>query len=153
VVGMAMEDTIMLLRAGKIAVCSFALLSGIASYGSDSVDIQKAYKEVQQGTAVVIDVRDSVTIGSEVVNQAMWVRLPSTTNQLPEVFDRIATCLPREKKVYLYCYVGSFAGFFAEGLRSRGVNAVNAGGYDDWVFEGVPLNRVTLPAVNQTCPF
>jgi rhodanese-related sulfurtransferase len=129
------------------------LLNGFQAQAQSSVDVVQAFKELQIGEAVVIDIRDSVGIGSEIVAGASWVRLPATTNQLPDVFDKIARCIPPGQKVYLYCYVGSFAGLFADGLKSRGVNAFNAGGFNEWESQNIPLMKAHQLPINQVCPF
>ncbi len=130
------------------------LVGGFAhAHGSESLSLPEAIQEIHDGTSILIDVRDMARLNSDSIQGAQWIQLPKTTQDLPRVFDEVAQCLPRGVRVYLFCYVGNFAGFVADSLRSRGLDAVAAGGMHDWIGAGANLQRIYRPALNRECPY
>ena len=117
----------------------FCLFSPVFCWAK--TDISSIYQEVSNNRATLIDARQGSQSGETSVLGAYWVRWPQSTHELPMLFDQLASCL-KGKKVYVFCYVGSWAGFVTDQLNSRGIETVNTGGYSDWELAEVPMSQL-----------
>ena len=129
-------------------VILYYLLSPVLCWAQ--VDYTSIYKETLGDGAILIDARQGVQSGELSVNGSHWISWPQTTQELPQVFDHLSKCL-KGKKVYVFCYVGSWAGFVTDQLSSRGIEAVNTGGYSDWELAEVPMASLSNHNLQQQC--
>ncbi len=90
-------------------------------------DRQKAYQQVMNGEAVLLDVRaewERDEDGFEPKSIHMDYEL-FTEGKLPD--------LPKDTIIYLHCKSGGRSGIVAHVLKSHGFKHVsNLGGFDDW---------------------
>ena len=99
-----------------------------------SISVHELKAALDQGAAIVIDVREPVEYVDGHLPGARLVPLA----QVPTLVGN----LPTDAPVYLVCAVGARSGRAAEYLAQNGVDAVNVeGGTRDWVAAGYPLDR------------
>lgn len=99
-----------------------------------SISVHELKAALDQGAAIVIDVREPVEYVEGHLPGARLVPLA----QVPTLVGN----LPTDAPVYLVCAVGARSGRAAEYLAQNGVDAVNVeGGTRDWVAAGYPLDR------------
>lgn len=108
------------------------------------------YDQVSRGEAILIDARQGIRPGELSVQGSHWVQWPATSQELPSFFDNLSRCL-NKKTVYVFCYVGSWAGFVTAELNNRGIRAVNTGGYSDWELADVPMGQLEVVDKLQHC--
>ncbi len=113
---------------------------------------EEIFSQVSSGDAVLIDARTDTGPGTESIQGAHWIRYPDITNRLPQVIEAIADCLPR-KRIYLFCHVGAWAGFFSQKLQEAGIETVNVGGYSSWPTSTIPRAVIQTAALNEACPY
>lgn len=89
------------------------------------IDVATITKEINDGTAVLVDVRGDDEWHSGHAKGAMHLSV-----------DRISRGeLPtknKETKVYLYCASGGRSGMAANILKSKGIKTENLGGFSSW---------------------
>lgn len=87
-----------------------------------------AFKQVQQGHAVLLDVREQDEIAQGAFKSA--VKFPTSQLNTPE-WGKFLSTLDKKKPIYVYCRSGRRAEKTAQLLKENGFNAKNIGGYDD----------------------
>ncbi len=100
---------------------------------------KEALAAVTAGTAVLVDVR-------EAPEWSEGVAAPATLLALSDLEGTRAGWRPfldqeRGKRILLYCKAGGRAGKASALLSAEGFDAVNVGGYSDWVASGLPTRR------------
>ena len=95
---------------------------------------------VQKNQALLFDVRekDEVTLG--VAEGAKWIPL-SKLQASPLEWQKFVSQLPKDRPVIFYCAGGIRSGYVVEDLENSGwPNALNMGGYSDWVSSRLPIS-------------
>jgi rhodanese-related sulfurtransferase len=128
-----------------------SMFLGTSAFGH--VDPKIAYSEVQNGTAIIIDVRDQARIGYKIASPAQWLKFPETSSGIPNLIEQIAHCVPLQKKIYFYCYAGRWSVYFSERLQEKGFDAQSIGAFDDWKSAGLPTAQAASDPLNVTCPY
>ena len=99
-------------------------------------------RELQlSGQALLVDVREEIELQeSGIAEGAIWM---PTSKIDPDNADwRVfKTNLPKDKKIALYCRSGQRSGMVAEFLNMEGYDAVNVGGFKDWIAAQLPIKK------------
>lgn len=101
---------------------------------------QAAYEEIQQGQAVLVDVREREETLTGMAEPARWIATSSIEMKSPE-WDKFVEQLPRDKRIVLYCAAGVRSGRAASELASKGFKTANIGGFKDWVAAKLPVRK------------
>lgn len=109
----------------KVVIIFLSLLSLTAFAFSDP---NKAYLEMKDGKAVIIDVRESDEIAQGTVKDAKWFALSKTKNN--ENWKQDFSKMVEGKKVYLYCRSGHRAEQLRTLLKESNMQAENLGGFE-----------------------
>lgn len=98
----------------------------------------EAYRELTEGKAVFLDVREKEEIKSGMIKGANWIPLSemeaSSANTLKKVKATAAG-----KNIYLYCRSGRRSQIFLSSLEKAGLSGENLGGFQDLVKAGLPV--------------
>jgi rhodanese-related sulfurtransferase len=98
----------------------------------------EAYRELTEGKAVFLDVREEEEIKSGMIKGADWIPLSlmeaSSTDTLKKVKATAAG-----KNIYLYCRSGRRSQIFLDNLKRAGLSGENLGGFQDLVKAGLPV--------------
>jgi tRNA(Ile)-lysidine synthase TilS/MesJ/rhodanese-related sulfurtransferase len=90
----------------------------------------KSYKELPEGEALLIDVRDEAS--------AAYGMIPGAIHIPGEELESRLCGLPAGKKLVLYCVKGIYSAELAAALRDKNVDAVSLqGGYTGWLLESM----------------
>ena len=82
---------------------------------------------------ILIDLRDRTTFGFGTIEGAVNIPIEN----IAELY-----CLPKEKKIYLFCQAGDISGEFAELLSDAGYEAYNLlGGYRKYLRNKIQKQR------------
>jgi rhodanese-related sulfurtransferase len=105
------------------------------------MDPKQAWASVQEGKAVLVDVREEEELReSGLAEGALWMPT-SKMHEDDEEWARFKRDLPRDKEVILYCRSGQRSGRVAEFLAQDGFRTSNAGGFKDWKAAGLPVKN------------
>jgi len=87
-----------------------------------------AYSMVQNGEAVIIDVREADEIKSGMIKDAKWFPLSKVENDKnwKEEFSKMAG----DKKIFLHCRSGKRSEKVMNILKANGITSENIGGYE-----------------------
>lgn len=97
------------------------------------------FDEIKQGNAVLVDVREEdELLESGIAQYAKWLPTSEIAAQSGRFKDFVAS-LSKDKPVVTYCAAGVRSGRFAGILNEMGFQAVNIGGFDDWVDADLPV--------------
>lgn len=91
-------------------------------------------QELKSNDAIIIDVREDYEVKEGKLEQA--VHIPLGLIETPEHLAKVKE-MAKEKKVYIYCRSGARSQRAVNTLKKHGVNAVNAGGYEDLSKKGL----------------
>jgi rhodanese-related sulfurtransferase len=99
-----------------------------------TISVLEAAQLVEDGEAVLLDVREPVEWATVRAQQALHIpmgQLSTSTHRLPE--GGTIACI---------CHIGARSAVVAEALVGAGYDAVNvAGGMDAWEAAGLPVER------------
>ena len=110
--------------------------------GSKRISPPDAAKAIENGEAVLIDVRERGELGPGIAEPARWFAT-SLIQQGGEALDAFCASLPKDKLVILYCAAGVRSGRAATKLSGLGFETANVGGYKDWVSAALPIRAAT----------
>jgi rhodanese-related sulfurtransferase len=99
----------------------------------------EAQKNIQAGTAVLVDVREPSEWSSGVAKPAALLAmsdLRGSRAQWKPFLEKSSG-----KQIIVYCASGARSGTVAALLRREGHNAVNLGGFSAWANAGLPTRR------------
>ena len=104
-----------------------------------SVAAVDAARRVDEGTAILVDVREPAEWSGGVAGPAKLLSLGdlrSGRKSWGPVLDA-----NRDKEIIVYCASGARSGIAASILRKEGFRAVNAGGFGSWRSAGLPVRN------------
>lgn len=105
------------------------------------MDPKEARKLVQEGLAVLVDVREEDELrASGTAEGALWMPCSKMDEDEPE-WKAFKAKLPKGKPVILFCKAGSRSGRVTEFLIEAGYDAHNLGGFSDWAGAGLPVKK------------
>ena len=119
-----------------IAVVALLLLAR-HFLGGPSVPPAEAARRVQEGSAILVDVREPAEWSGGVAAPAKLLSLGDLRGARKSwgpVLDA-----NRDKEFIVYCASGARSGIAASILRKEGFRAVNAGGFGSWRSAGLPV--------------
>lgn len=100
----------------------------------------EAYGVLQNGFAVLVDVRESEEVKSGIATPAQWMPTSKIESQSVE-WQEFVKKLSKDKQVIFYCAKGGRAGRVAALLAKEGFKTANMGGYADWAQAGLPVRK------------
>lgn len=107
----------------------YAFLMLFLSFNSfANISPKEAYAMMQNGEAVIIDIREEHEVAQGMIPGAQWFPLSKTnqgTNWIEEFNDLTGT-----KKIFLYCRSGNRVEILRAKLIEFNIEAVNLGGYE-----------------------
>ena len=99
---------------------------------------QEARQMVQEGKAILIDVREEQELRETgTAEGAIW--MPSSAIEDEPRWNAFKDSLPKDKLLILFCKLGGRAGRMTEFLCIDGFRAVCLGGFGDWKGAGLPV--------------
>ncbi len=123
----------------KKLLLTLALLLGIggtsfANSYPNAISPQDTKALLEQGKAVLIDIREQSEIAQGMAEPALWYPKSS----IDANFDGFISYLAQfaGKEIVLYCRSGNRVSQVIPRLAEKGVNAWNMGGYKDWLAAG-----------------
>lgn len=106
-----------------------------------ATDPQTAYKMVQRGEAVMIDVREEDEIKSGKMKDAKWFPLSKVTDD--KNWKKEFTKMIDGKEIFLYCRSGRRSEKFIAILKENSITAKNIGGYEE-LKKVIPVDGIQL---------
>lgn len=116
---------------------ALTLLGGVAS-ATEAIEPADAAERVQQGRAILVDVREPEEWRSGVATPAHLLPLSDLRGEREQWAPFLGE-LEDGDEVILYCRSGNRASVAAEILRSEGIRVHNAGGFRDWKAAGLSV--------------
>lgn len=106
-----------------------ALLLTIFSINAISAtDPKTAYAMVQEGKAVIIDVREEEEIKSGMIKDAKW--FPLSKIESNKNWKKDFSALVGDKQIFLHCRTGKRSEKVMNILKENGIKSENIGGYE-----------------------
>jgi rhodanese-related sulfurtransferase len=106
---------------------------------------QEARDLVAQGKALLIDVREEdEVLESGTAEGAIWMPLSGMMEDTGQ-WRAFKQSMPKDKQLILYCKLGGRSGRMCEFLCCDGFQAVNLGGFGEWVGAGLPVKPFVKP--------
>lgn len=102
---------------------TFVSLTGFA------VDPETAYKMVQKGDAILIDIREMKELDEGIIDRAAWFPM-SQIRPGTEVIKDFKN-FSQGKKVFVYCQGGKRAATCQQLLKKEGIDAESIGGFNE----------------------
>lgn len=105
--------------------------TAVHTEAADDMEISYAeYKNLPAGAAILVDVRDEVSVNYGKIPGAVHIPQEQLADRMGE--------LPENKKIILYCTRGIFSAECARAMREKGMDAYSlAGGYTGWLLSGM----------------
>lgn len=100
---------------------------------------REAYKELLDGKAVFIDVREKEEVKSGMIKSAKWIPLSDMEASPASTVSRVRE-ISVNKKIYIYCKSGRRSQIFLNHMSGAGLSGINLGAYQDLLKEGLPSN-------------
>lgn len=115
----------------KMLMAMIAFLAPLlcTSFSSMAADPSHAYELMEEGKAVIVDVREEEEQRAGMIRGAMGYPLSRFTSSSDWV--RPFRDLSQEKVVFLYCRTGRRSAMVKSILHDRGIAAENLGGYEE----------------------
>jgi rhodanese-related sulfurtransferase len=120
---------------------SFAVVASAIAVEAPRVSAKEAAKRVADGTAVLVDVRES-SEWNETGVAAPAALLPKSDFDGAQKAWKPFLEKNAGKEIILYCRSGHRAGIVAATLAEKGVKVSNAGGLKDWTDAGLPVKKL-----------
>jgi rhodanese-related sulfurtransferase len=102
---------------------------------------KEAHELVKQNKAILVDVREEHEAVESGMAEGAGLMPTSLMDEDEPRWKEFKASLPRDKKVVLYCRSGQRSGRVTEFLKDEGYDAVNGGGFKDWVAAGLPTQK------------
>jgi len=118
-----------------------AFVSATLAAEASKISAREAAKRVQEGKAVLVDVREPAEWAQSGV-AAPAVLLPKSDFDGEQKLWKAFLAQNRGKQVITYCRSGGRANAVAEALEKEGVPAANLGSLKDWTNAGLPTRKV-----------
>ena len=120
---------------GALAVCGFILINHESRRGGTSLSPQQLVNKVNQGEAMVVDLRDSSEFNKGHIIDALNIPHAKLKDQLQQLESH------REKPIILVCKMGQHAGAGGKLLAAEGFTDINRlnGGMMEWQNMQLPL--------------
>ena len=118
------------------AVAAFVILRPLL-FGGSRIHPAVAAKQIEAGTAVLIDVRDPYECRSGVAKPAALLPL-SDLHSDRRLWGRFLQD-NKDKLLIVYCASGIRSGTAAAQLKKEGFRVANLGGYNRWARAGLPV--------------
>ena len=87
-----------------------------------------AFSQVQEGKAVIIDVREENEIKSGMIQKSLW--FPLSKMQDDPRWEKDLKKMAGQKTIYLYCRSGNRSGKAQEILKNKKIESENIGGFE-----------------------
>jgi rhodanese-related sulfurtransferase len=119
------------------AIAAAVLILRLALKSRPSTSCRDASRAVQEGSAVLVDVREPGEWGSGVAQTAALLPLSDLRGKR----ERWGSFLKANsgKRIMLYCQSGMRSGMAASILKAEGFDAANIGSFQDWKRQGLPV--------------
>jgi len=106
----------------------------------EPISPREASALVQQGAAVLVDVREEDEVKAGMAAPARWMAL-SAIKADDGAFKEMLSRVPADQLVIFYCAAGHRAGIAAQRAAELGHRAANMGGYSAWTAAGLPTRK------------
>jgi rhodanese-related sulfurtransferase len=105
----------------------------------EKVEPAAAARQMKDGTAILIDVRERSELEAGMAEGARWYPTSSIKSD-PDAYRKFIASLPEDRTLVFYCASGGRSGAAAEiASRDLGRKAANLGGLKDWKAAGLPV--------------
>ncbi len=131
-----------MLKKALLLVFIAAGLAGSAFAEIAKISATEAAKLVQDGQAVLVDVREPAEWKETGVAQPAVLLEKSDFDGAKTAWTPFLAKADKNKTIILYCRSGKRAGIVGEALAAQGYKVVNAGGMKDWADAGLPVRKV-----------
>jgi len=128
----------------QLLLSAFVASGLVASASAEvaSISPTDAAKLVQDGQAVLIDVRESAEWKETGVAQPAVLLEKSDFDGAKTAWTPFLEKTGKDKTLVVYCRSGKRAGAVAEALAAQGYKVLNAGGLKDWSAAGLPVRKI-----------
>jgi len=135
-----MKSTIM---AGLLlAISALALPAALAANPyPHAISAHDAKALLDEGSAVLIDVRELEEVQAGMAAPAEWYPKSTIDAKLPTFVDYLKSFGDKQK--ILYCRSGRRVSLVIEALAPFGIEALNMGAFQDWASAGYPVKKYT----------
>lgn len=93
-----------------------------------ATDPKMAFSMLNDGKAVIVDVREKNEIKSGMIDKALW--FPKSKMQSDPNWKKDFINITDGKKIFLYCQSGKRSGECQEILKKNGIESESLGGYE-----------------------
>lgn len=116
----------------------FSLVS-TAAFAISDISPAEANKLVEEGKAVLIDVREKSEVqASGLAKPAIWLPLSEIKNE-SDHYKNTLKALDKEKVVIFYCASGGRASAMEKKFAEMSYKTKNAGGFSEWTAAKLPV--------------
>ncbi len=98
---------------------------------------REAYRELENGKAIFLDVREYDEIKLGMIRGSKWISLSSLEADPKTIIEKVKI-ISEGKKIYVYCRSGKRAQMFIDKISPAGLTGNNLGGFQDLLKEGLP---------------
>jgi rhodanese-related sulfurtransferase len=112
------------------------------------IGAKEAATLVEQGQAVLVDVREERELMSGMAAPAIWMPTSIIGADGPEWRSWVAS-QPKDRELIFYCASGGRAQYAATELARQGYRTANLGGFSAWRDAGLPVRTPEHPEVGK----
>lgn len=99
---------------------------------------KEAYKEMKDGKAIILDVREKSEVDEGIIKGAEWVPLSAMEKSPSQTIKKVSE-LSEGKTIYVYCRSGRRSQTFIDKMETSDLTGKNLGGFEDLVKAGLPV--------------
>ena len=104
-----------------------------------AISPQDARVLVDQSSAVLVDVRELQEVQAGMAAPAEWYPKSSIDSKIGPFVDYLKAF--GNKQIILYCRSGHRASLVLDAIAPYGIQALNMGGFQDWMSAGLPVKK------------
>ena len=113
------------------------LVLSLLGFSAQATVAQEAYAKLVEGKAIFVDVREPSELRGGMIQGALSFPLSQIESDVPAFLTALSAAAA-DKEIYIYCRSGARAGRVIHYLVEANVTAVNLGGFEALVREGLP---------------
>lgn len=131
----------LLRRLGPLLALVFLLSSGCAR-SAERITAQQAAALIEQGQAVLVDVREPAEWKQTGVAAPAELLAKSDFDGARRAWAPFLERHGKDKTLLLICRSGRRSGIVADALAAEGYKTLNVGAFSDWAAAGLPVRPV-----------